>query len=104
LLHCERADIRDALHAELKALRKTVKLRQRKKNHGVRRCWTAIILYLAVAFYLLPTLITEIRSAEHATAIFLVNLLLDWTVLGWLAVLIWAATEKTAQIRQAGSP
>jgi hypothetical protein len=31
LLHCERADMRDALHAELKALRKTLKLRQRKK-------------------------------------------------------------------------
>jgi hypothetical protein len=56
--------------------------------------WTAIILYLAVAFYLLPTLITEIRSAEHATAIFLVNLVLEWTVLGWLGALIWAVTGK----------
>jgi T4 superinfection immunity protein len=61
--------------------------------------WTAIILCLAVAFYLLPTLVAETGGAEHATAIFFVNLLFGWTILGWLAALIWAISEKTAQVK-----
>lgn len=55
---------------------------------------TALLLVLAVAFYLLPTAISGIRKTEHQTGIFVVNLVFGWTVLGWIAALIWACMEK----------
>jgi hypothetical protein len=48
------------------------------------------------AVYILPFIIAGIRKAEHRTAIFWVNLFFGWTLLGWLAALVWAVTEDTA--------
>jgi hypothetical protein len=52
------------------------------------------IIILAICFYFLPTMIASIRHSEHGTGIFWVNLLFGWTVLGWIAALIWAVTER----------
>lgn len=52
-----------------------------------------ILIILALCFYFLPALIAGRRKAEHGTAIFLVNFLFGWTVLGWIAALIWAVVE-----------
>jgi hypothetical protein len=57
----------------------------------------ALILFLVVIgalFYLLPSAIASIRQAEHLGAIIIINVLLGWTVLGWLAALVWAVSEK----------
>jgi uncharacterized membrane protein len=51
-------------------------------------------LILGMFLYLLPAIIADMRDAEHATAITWVNLLFGWTVLGWVAALIWACVEK----------
>lgn len=42
--------------------------------------------------YFLPALIAWRRRHHNQTAISLCNLLLGWTVLGWVLTLIWAAT------------
>jgi hypothetical protein len=50
---------------------------------------------IALPFYFLPAILgTRKRSA---LAIFAVDLLLGWTVLGWIVALIWAVTGESQQ-------
>lgn len=51
---------------------------------------------LALLLYLLPTLIAAARNCRHADAIFALNLLLGWTVIGWLAMFTWALVDDKA--------
>lgn len=45
---------------------------------------------VAVAIYVLPALLAWSMGSPQLMAITLVNLLLGWTILGWIAALIWA--------------
>ena len=47
-------------------------------------------LPLFVAVYLAPTIVAAKRGHHHAAPIFVLNLLLGWTFLGWVASLVWA--------------
>jgi cytoskeletal protein RodZ len=47
-------------------------------------------VWLAVGIYLLPAFIALVRYHHNAASIFLVNLLLGWTFLGWVGALVWA--------------
>jgi Superinfection immunity protein len=47
-----------------------------------------IIILLALAIYFLPALVG--RHKRNALAIFALNLLLGWTLLGWVGALVWA--------------
>ncbi|MFY9753022.1 MAG: superinfection immunity protein [Candidatus Acidiferrales bacterium] len=47
-------------------------------------------LLVAVFLYFLPTFVG--RNRHDATGIFLVNFVLGWTVIGWVAAMIWACT------------
>ena len=44
-------------------------------------------------FYFLPALIAFLRQHKNKLAIFLLNLLLGWTILGWVGSLIWSVTK-----------
>jgi len=46
------------------------------------------------AFHFLPTIVAAIRNSRHLLAIFLVNLLLSWTGIGWVVALVWAFTSE----------
>lgn len=50
-----------------------------------------LLLLLAVAFYFLPSIIGY--NKKNANAICMLNLLLGWTVLGWIVALIWSMTK-----------
>jgi len=50
-----------------------------------------ILILLAVTIYFLPTIIGY--KKKNATAIFLLNLLLGWTFIGWVIALVWATTK-----------
>ena len=52
-----------------------------------------IVVVLAFSLHFLPTIIAFRRSHHNRVAIFLVNLFLGWTVLGWVAALVWSATS-----------
>jgi hypothetical protein len=54
---------------------------------------------VGIALYLLPAIVACTRAHQSALAIFLLNLLLGWTVLGWIVALVWAATA----VRGAGA-
>ena len=47
---------------------------------------------LIVLLYLLPSIISSIRNTKYFGGIFILNLLLGWTVLGWIGALIWAVS------------
>jgi hypothetical protein len=51
-----------------------------------------IIIGITLAGYFFPSIIAVTRGHHNALAIFLLNLFLGWTGLGWLGALIWAAT------------
>jgi Superinfection immunity protein len=46
---------------------------------------------LTFLFYFLPTIIAFARSKRDAMSIFLLNLFLGWTLIGWVVALVWAA-------------
>jgi hypothetical protein len=58
------------------------------------------ILGLALAVYFLPTLV-GLRK-QNAGGIFLLNLLLGWTLAGWIAAFMWAwrADSRTPAVQQ----
>jgi len=47
------------------------------------------------AMYFLPTIIAAIRGKRDLLAIFLLNLFLGWSVIGWVVALIWAAKHDS---------
>ena len=58
----------------------------------------AILPILVVVFvllaYFLPSLIGS--NKRNAGAIFALNLLLGWTLIGWVVSLVWALTKENA--------
>ena len=53
-----------------------------------------LLAVLIFAFYFLPSLIAFLRRHKNKIAIFLLNLLLGWTVLGWVVSLVWSVMEQ----------
>jgi hypothetical protein len=47
---------------------------------------------LIVALYFLPAIIASRRNHHDKNAVFLLNLLLGWTFIGWVLALVWSAT------------
>ncbi|NPT47553.1 superinfection immunity protein [Paraburkholderia sp. 1N] len=50
----------------------------------------AAVFLGALVLYLVPAMIADAREREDAFAVTMVNILLGWTVIGWLAALVWA--------------
>ena len=46
---------------------------------------------LGFLFYFLPTIIGVARSKRDLLSIFLLNLFLGWTLIGWVVALVWAS-------------
>jgi Superinfection immunity protein len=42
-------------------------------------------------FYFLPSIVAFARSKRDMLSIFLLNLFLGWTLIGWIVALVWAA-------------
>ena len=47
---------------------------------------------IILVFYFLPAMAAAGRRHHNQSAIFILNLLLGWTILGWIAALVWAFT------------
>ena len=50
----------------------------------------ALLLLPLGAIHFMPTIIASLRHSRSVVGIFLVNLFLGWTVIGWIVALIWA--------------
>ena len=62
-------------------------------------------LIIVTVLYFLPSFVAMLRGHHNKVAVWLLNLILGWTVIGWIAALIWAATEPRwmaeARVRRA---
>jgi ABC-type transport system involved in cytochrome c biogenesis permease component len=44
--------------------------------------------------YFVPSIIAFVRHHHNQWAIFALNLLLGWTLLGWIGALVWSLTRS----------
>lgn len=51
------------------------------------------LLILMFGLYLLPALISFLRRNRNYPAVFLLNLLLGWTGIGWVVALVWSVAR-----------
>ncbi len=49
-------------------------------------------LFAVVLCYFIPTIVALVRKHHNAGAICALNILLGWTVLGWIAAFVWSLT------------
>ncbi len=49
---------------------------------------------LAIVVYFVPSIVAYARRTQNFLAIFLVNLFLGWSLLGWVGSLIWALLDE----------
>ena len=50
----------------------------------------------AAYFYIFPSLLAVHENHPHARAVAMVNLLLGWTIVGWLVSLFWVLSSTPA--------
>ncbi len=54
--------------------------------------------FFALCILFLPTGVAKIRNHPNTAAIFLVNLFLGWTFLGWVVAMIWACNTPAPEL------
>lgn len=52
-----------------------------------------VVVIGVFALYWLPTIHAASNKHHNITAIFLLNIFLGWTVIGWIAAMVWSATK-----------
>jgi hypothetical protein len=52
-------------------------------------------LGMAILFYFVPSILAMIRHHRQRSAIFVLNIFLGWTVIGWVGALVWSFTKPT---------
>jgi len=52
-----------------------------------------VYLWMAVALFILPSIVAAVRGHGSYGAIIAVNFLLGWTLIGWLWAFIWSLTK-----------
>ena len=57
--------------------------------------WFIVVVCLVP--YFLPTIIAILRKKTSAGGIFVLNLLLGWTVIGWVGALIWSLSADARE-------
>ncbi len=54
-------------------------------------------LMFAVVLYFIPAMVAVERGHRNTVAICVLNVLLGWTLLGWVVALVWAFTSNSEQ-------
>jgi len=55
--------------------------------------WVAVLIFVSLLCYFLPTIVALSRKRHNRGAIFVLNLFLGWTFLGWVVSLVWAVSS-----------
>lgn len=55
-----------------------------------------LILTCVLPFYFLPTIVAASRQNRRLWSIFVINLLVGWTLVGWVAALVWASAAASS--------
>jgi uncharacterized membrane protein len=60
---------------------------------GITPDWYPYLIVVGLFCYFIPWLIGFQKKRSNLGAIFVLNLLLGWTFVGWVAALIWAVSS-----------
>lgn len=70
---------------------------QTAPSHQSDEAFATVGILLMVIFgalaYLLPALVASSRNHHQKAAIWILNIFLGWTLLGWVGALVWASTS-----------
>lgn len=63
--------------------------------------WFFFLLFVGIMFwiYFLPTYIARKRHHNNTAAIFILNLFLGWSLVGWVIALVWALLNPPTATR-----
>jgi fucose permease len=56
-----------------------------------------VLMSILLVGYFLPWMVGKSRDIQHNGILFFINLLAGWTVVGWLACLIWATCAQSRE-------
>jgi hypothetical protein len=62
-----------------------------------------VVVMVFIALYFVPSIIAAYREHRDRLAILMLNILLGWTAVGWIAALVWACTANTVPVPSAGA-
>ena len=54
---------------------------------------------VGLALYFLPTIIAFKRDQLNKVSVFLLNLFLGWSLIGWVISLVWATKKESAPVQ-----
>lgn len=65
------------------------------RHYYEHRPGLAILVFLVLAFiYFLPGIVATLRGHPNALAIWVLNVFLGWTFIGWVIALVWAVLRQ----------
>ena len=53
-----------------------------------------VLFVLGLILYFLPSIIAEKRMHDSENLILLLNFIIGWTFIGWIALIVWACEGK----------
>lgn len=53
-----------------------------------------LVPIIGLFLYFLPALVASDRKSPNTTAIFVLNLFLGWSLIGWIVALVWACSGE----------
>ena len=65
-----------------------------KDGEKVDSVLLGLIIVIGLSAYFLPFIVAQIRSTKRRGITLAVNLIFGWTVVGWIAALIWAMGQQ----------
>jgi len=66
--------------------------------------WTIALLPVLLIAYFTPLIVAVLRNHRFTTAIGLINFLLGWTIVGWLAAIVWAVNKDVRETPEDPEP
>lgn len=69
-------------------------------NNAPAAFFTFVFFVSVVALYFAPTITATKREHPNKNSIIALNVLLGWTVLGWIAALVWSYSEQPKVIAE----
>jgi hypothetical protein len=59
---------------------------------------SGVSLFAIAIVYFVPTIVAATMRKPAAKSIFTLNALLGWTILGWIAALVWALRDGPSNV------
>ncbi|ASD52029.1 immunity to superinfection [Pseudomonas phage PspYZU05] len=60
---------------------------------------SGVVCFLLILVYMLPAIVAGIVRHNNFAAITVLNVLLGWSLLGWVVALVWAFTNNRQPIQ-----